>query len=204
MKKWEDLASEESIKSVLSSLNSEGIAGYVVENGEEAKKKVLSIVPTGAEIMTMSSQTLEAVGLTKEINESGNYDSLKMKLSKMDRATQGPEMLKLGASPEWAIGSVHAVTEDGHIFIASNTGSQLGAYAFAAQHVVWVVGTQKIVKNMDAGMKRVYEYSLPKESERQKSIGNPNGSNIGKLLIVNKEFRPERITMILVKERLGF
>jgi hypothetical protein len=123
---------------------------------------------------------------------------------KMDRATQGREMQKLGAAPDYAIGSVQAVSEDGHVFVASNTGSQLGAYAFASPHVIWVVGSQKIVKNWDEGVKRVYEYSLPHESERQKSIGNAAGSGIGKLLIFNKEVRPGRVTMIIVKENLGF
>ena len=123
---------------------------------------------------------------------------------KMDRATQGTEMQKLGAAPEWAIGSVHAVSEDGHIFVASATGSQLGAYEYSSAHVIWVVGSQKIVKNWDEGIKRVYEYCLPKESERQKSIGNAAGSSVGKLLIINKEIKPGRITVIFVKENLGY
>jgi L-lactate utilization protein LutC len=204
MKDWSSLASEESIKKTADSLKSENIEVFVLKNGQAAKEKVLELLPKGAEVMTMSSQTLEAAGISKEINESGNYDSVKAKLMKMDRATQGREMQKLGAAPDYAIGSVQAVSEDGHVFVASNTGSQLGAYAFASPHVIWVVGSQKIVKNWDEGVKRVYEYSLPHESERQKSIGNAAGSGIGKLLIFNKEVRPGRVTMIIVKENLGF
>lgn len=204
MENWEKLASAESIEKVLTSLKNEGIDVIVAEKGEEARQKVLEMIPKGAEVMTMSSQTLDAIGVTKEINESGNYDAVKAKLMKMDRTTQGREMQKLGAAPDWVLGSVHAVSEDGHVFIASNTGSQIAPYAYSAGHVIWVVGTQKIVRNWDEGNKRVYEYSLPRESERQKANGNPNGSNVSKLLVVNKEFRPGRITMILVKEKLGF
>jgi hypothetical protein len=204
MKDWTTLASDESINKVIASLKSENIEALVVENGEAAKAKVLEIIPKGAEVMTMSSQTLEKTGLTAEINESGNYDSVKAKLMKMDRATQGREMQQMGAAPDWAIGSVHAVSEDGHIFIASNTGSQLGAYAYSAAHVIWVVGSQKIVKGWDEGVKRVYEYCLGKESERQKEKGNPAGSNVSKLLVFNKEIRSGRVTMVIVKELLGF
>lgn len=204
MGNWENLASEESIQKVVASLKNEGVDSIVLEKGPDAYQKVIELIPKGAEVMTMSSQTLEATGIAKEINESGSYDSVKAKLMKMDRLTQGREMQKLGAAPDWAVGSVHAVSEDGHIFIASNTGSQIAPYAYSAEHVVWVVGTQKIVKDFDEGRKRVYEYSLPRESERQRENGNPNGSNVSKLLIVNKEFRPGRITMILVKEKLGF
>jgi hypothetical protein len=204
MKDWSLLASEESIKKVSDTLKSENVEVFVLENGLEAKKKVLELVPIGTEVMTMSSQTLEAIGINKEINESGSYDSVKAKLMKMDRITQGREMQKLGAAPDWAIGSIHAVSEDGHVFVASNTGSQFGAYAYSASHVIWVVGSQKIVKDWEEGVKRVYEYSLPHESERQKGLGNAKGSNIGKLLIFNNEIRQGRVTMIIVKEELGF
>jgi len=204
MTDWTSLASNEEIAAAVDSLKKENIEAVVVENVTEAKAKVLEIIPAGAEVMTMRSQTLEVLGLNKEINESGNYNSTKSKLMKMDRATQGREMQKLGAAPEWAIGSVHAVSEDGHVFIASATGSQLGAYGYGSAHVIWVVGSQKIVKNWEDGVKRVYEYSLFKESERQIANGNPSGSRVGKLLIVNNEFRPGRITMVIVKENLGF
>lgn len=203
MNKWEELASDESIKKVVTSLEKENIEVFVVESGEEAKSKVLETIPKGSEVMTMSSQTLETIGLAKEINESGNYDSVKAKLMKMDRNTQGREMRKLGAAPDWAVGSVHAVSEDGHLFIASKTGSQLGPYAYTAGHVVFVVSTQKIVKSWDDGYKRVYEYSLVKEDERARKVGM-GPSNIGKLLIINSEFLSGRATLILVKERLGF
>jgi hypothetical protein len=121
----------------------------------------------------------------------------------MDRATQGREMRKLGAAPDFAIGSIHALTESGQALIASYGGSQLASYVYGAGHVIWVVGTNKIVKNLDDGIRRIEEHALPLESERlQKTLGVP--SQIGKLLIVRKEPRPGRITVILVKENLGF
>ena len=121
----------------------------------------------------------------------------------MDQKIQGAEMKKLGAAPEWAIGSVHAVTEDGKVVVASATGSQLPAYAYGSLHVLWIVGAQKIVKDMNEATKRVYEYVLPLESERaMKAYGM--GSNVNKELIFNKEVTPGRITMIIVKEKIGF
>ena len=151
----------------------------------------------------MSSVTVDSLELPKEINESGKFDSVKNKLSKMDRKTQGLEMQRIGAAPQYAVGSVHAVTEDGKLLIASNTGSQLPAYAYGASHVVWVVGNQKIVKNVDYGIKRIYEYVLPLESERSQKVYG-EGSFVSKLLIINKEKIKDRLTLILVKEKLGF
>lgn len=202
MNKWNTLATNESIAKAIKSLKANGINAIVVENGVEAKKKVLELLPKGAEVMTMSSVTLDTLGIPKEI-ELGKFDSVKNKLSKIDRKTQERQMQRIGAAPEYAVGSVHAVTEDGKLLIASNTGSQLPAYAYGASHVIWVAGTQKIVKNVDEGIKRIYEHSLPLESERAKKVyGTP--SNVSKLLIINEEIAPNRLKIILVKEKLGF
>lgn len=200
------LSDDKVIKKTIGGLIKNGINALVVNNGKEALKKVLELIPRESQVMTMSSVTLVETGITKEINESGKYDSVKDKLSKMNRETQNLEMQKLGAAPSWAIGSVHAVTQDGHVFVASNTGSQLPAYIYGSEHVIWIVGAQKIVKDDNEALSRIYDYVLPKESARlAKKMNDPNvKSNVSKLLIVNKEVNPKRITLILVKEALGF
>jgi hypothetical protein len=185
-------------------LKANGMSALVAESGADAKQKVLDLIPEGAEVMTMTSVTLDTIGLVKEIEESGKYDPVKKKLSSMNRETQGSEMNKLGAAPEYAVGSVHSVTEDGKAFIASNTGSQLPAYAYGSPHVIWVVGAQKITKDREHALKRIYEYVLPLESERARKAYGTTGSNVSKLLMVEKEVNPSRITVILVKEALGF
>jgi len=204
---WDTLANEESLKKTIEALKNAGMDSVVVQTSEEAKKKALALLPKNAEVMQMTSVTLDAIGVSQEINESGDYDSVRNKLNKLDRATQGAEMQKLGAAPQWTIGSANAITEDGKVIIASNTGSQLPAYVYGSAHVIWVVGTQKIVKNLDDGLKRIYDYVLPLETKRaRKAYGLPDTfhSNVSKLVIVNKELVPQRITLIFVKEKLGF
>ena len=192
MKDWTTLADEASIQKTVEALKANGVDAIVVDSKEKAKEKVLEMLPEGAEVMTMSSETLKTVGLTEA-------DTVKVKLKTMEDAA---EKKRRGAAPEWAVGSVHAVTEDGKMLIASNTGSQLGAYAYSSAHVIWVVGAQKIVKDLDEGMKRVYEFCLPHENEKMMKLYNVP-SNVSKLLIFNKEIRPGRVTMILVKEKIG-
>jgi hypothetical protein len=203
MNTWNNIADNAMIIKTVQSLKEHNIDVIVVEDANEAKRKALELIPQKAEVMTMTSQTLEATGIAKELNESGNYDAVRVKLMQMDRNTQTQEMQKLGAAPQYSIGSVHAVTEDGKVIIASNSGSQLPGYAYGSQHVIWVVGAQKLVKNLDEGMKRIYDYVLPLESERAKKAYGIPGSFVSKLLIFNKEV-PGRITVILVKESLGF
>lgn len=196
------LATPDSLKVTSKSLKENGMHVIIAKNSHDAKKEALKLIPKGAEVMTATSQTLEALGLNHEINETGQFNAVKSKLMQMNRETQSLEMQKLGAAPEYVIGSVHAVTEDGHILIASATGSQLPSYVYGASHVIWVVGTQKIVKDVKTGMERIRTYTVPLENERaMKAYGR--GTSLNKLLLVNKE-RPGRITIIFVKENLGF
>jgi hypothetical protein len=204
MTTFDQLASDTTITNTISALEEAGIKAQVVSSAAAAKEAVLAMIPEGAEVMNMPSVTLETLGLDKEINESGKYHSVKNKLSKMNRETQSLEMQRLGAAPEYAVGSVHAVTEDGKVLVASNTGSQLGAYAYGSPNVIWVVGAQKITKNLEDGTRRIYDYVLPLESKHVQELYNMPHSNVSKLLIFNKEVNPGRLNLILVKEKLGF
>ena len=197
------LASDTALARATEVLQRNGFGVDTAENGAQAKEKALTLIPAGAEVMTMTSVTLEAIGLAKHLDESGTYNAIRPKLMKLDWKTQANEMRKLAAAPDWVVGSVHAVTEDGHVLIASNTGSQLAAYAYTGGKILWVVGTQKIVRNTEEGFRRLAEYTFPLEDARaQKAYGMHSGVN--KVLLVNKEIAPGRITILFVKERLGF
>lgn len=199
---YDTAASHENMNKTAEALKKNGFNVIIAKDGKDAKAHVIKLIPKNSEVMPMTSVTLDTLGISKEINESGNYKSARSKL--YDKETPAKEKKKLGCIPDVTIGSVHAVTHEGHLLIASNTGSQLPAYAYGAEKVIWVVGTQKIVKNTDDGLKRIYEHSLPLESERAKKAYGVPGSSVNKVLIVNKEVVPERITIILVPEVLGF
>ena len=202
MNKWSKLATQESIEKTKESSEKNGFKVYITNNKKEALNKFLEIVPKGVEIMSNSSVTLDETGISKEIVE-GDYDQVKKKITSINQKEMRDKMRKLTTVADYTVGSAHAVTENGEIVIASNTGSQLPGYAFGASKVIFIVGTQKIVKNINEGFKRIREYTLPLESERLKKIyGVP--SNISKVLIINKEINPDRIIIIFVKENLGF
>ena len=202
--KWNELADKIQVELTMSALNRNGIKTYFAKNIEEAKKKVLELIPDRAEVMDMSSETLRESGIAEEIAKSKKYIKVREKLMSMDRKNSGREMQRMGASPEYAIGSANAVTEDGKIMVVSNTGSQLPAYVYGADKVIFVVGTQKIVKNTDEAMKRIYEYVLPLESERARKAYGVDGSFVSKVLLINREIKPERISLIFVNEKLGY
>jgi YkgG family uncharacterized protein len=200
---FSQLASDEQITHAAQALEAHGINTLIAENGEEAKRLFFELIPEGAEVFLGASVTLEKLGIKEEIDKSGHFDAVRPKMFAMNRETQGREIRKLGGAPDFAAGSVHAVTEDGRVLIASNTGSQLGPYATGAGKVIWVVGAQKIVKDVNEGLRRIEEYCLPLETGHMRQLYNL-GTGVNKVLIVNREIRPNRVTMIIVKEALGF
>jgi hypothetical protein len=202
-REFERLASDEQIERTRTALEANGIHTLLAETGEDAKRMFFELVPDGSEVFLGSSVTLEQLGIKDIIDKSGRFTSLRPKMLAMDRATQAREIRKLGAGPDFAAGSVHAVTEDGKVMIASKTGSQLGPYASGAGKVIWVVGAQKLVKDLNEGVERIYEYCLPREEVHMQQLYH-TGTAPNKILILNAEIRPERITMIIVKEDLGF
>jgi LUD domain len=199
---YERLAPDESIDKVVAALTANNIEAVVTATGEEARRRVLELVPEGAEVNWAKSKTLEDLGLDKEFLESGRYDPLRNRYLKMDRATQHREIRKLIAAPDYMLGSLNAVTEDGALVAVSYSASQLGPYASGAGRLILVVGTQKIVADLDAAMQRIREHAFPYEDARlRETLGVP--TKMAKVLIIHAEARPGRTTVFLVKELVG-
>ena len=190
------------LEQTAAALNARGFIAEVADGAAHARELVLEAIPTGSEVHVALSETMRELGLTTEIDESGRYDSVRARLNQLDRMTQIRERQKTGAAPEFVLGSAHAITSDGQIVVGSGSGSQLGAHAYSAGQVILVVGHQKVVRDLDEGLRRLREYSLPREWERMQQAGSP-GAVLAKTLIIHYEFG-HRIRVILVPETLGF
>ena len=197
------VADDDRVTRTAAALEANGISVLRAANAGEAKRIVLGLIPAGSEVYQGASQTLDVSGITEEIEMSSRYEALRPRVFSMDRETQSDEIRRLASSPDVMLGSVHAVTESGSLLTASMGGSQLGPYASGAGRVILVVGTQKIVSDLEEGLRRINEYAFPLEDARaQAAYGIHSGVN--KVLIVNREIVAERITMVLVDEALGF
>jgi hypothetical protein len=179
-----------------------GFDAMVAVDIDDARRLVMELVPEGAEVHSALSETLREIGVTQIIDDSGRYDSIRKRLLAMDRATQGREMRKLAAAPDFVIGSVHAITDDGILLVGSGSGSQIGPYAYAAGKVILVAGHQKLVRDLEEGRRRLMGYSLPREHLRMQSVGRA-GSLVAKTLTIEREFAG-RTRVILVPAMLGF
>ena len=202
-RQFSTLAAEARVARTARALEANGINVLRARDAAEAKQIVLDLIPEGSEVHHGASETLAATGITDEIEQSGRYEPIRPRIWSMDRKTQADEIRRLGASPEFMLGSVQAVTEDGSLLAASNSGSQLGPYVSGAGRVILVVGTQKIVSDLDEGMRRIDEYALPLEDARAQAAYGVH-SAVSKVVIINREVVPGRITVVLVDENLGF
>ena len=197
-----EAAPETLIQKVAEAINAHNIEARVVDTGADARRAVLELIPLGAEVHSGKSQTLIDTGLWAELFESGKYDALRPKYMKMDRATQEREIRKLIAAPDYAVGSVNAVTETGDLVAASATASQLAPYAMGAGRLILVVGSQKIVPDLDAAMRRIEEVVLPREDASVMERLQVH-TIVGKILIIRREWTAGRTTVFLVREPLG-
>lgn len=203
VRRFGTLADETRVRRAAAALEANGISVLRAADATEAKEVVLGLIDEGSEVHHGASMSLDVAGITDEIDKSGRYESLRPRIFSMDRQTRADEIRRLGAAPDVMLGSVHAVTETGSLVTASFGGSQLGPYVSGAGRVILVVGTQKIVPDLHEGLRRIDEYAFPLEDARaQAAYGIRSG--VSKVLIINREIVPGRITVVFVDEVLGF
>jgi acyl-CoA hydrolase len=195
------LPDEQAIAATVVALEEHGFSVEVVDGLDAAREAVLARIPRGASVMTNTSVTLQEAGIADAIND-GPYESARNKMMALDFATQAQEMKAIGGQPDFALGSVHAVTRDGTLVIASASGSQLASYAWGAASVIFAVGAQKLVPTLDAAHERIYQHSLKLEDARAQAVYGQH-SSVGKVLEIHQEL-PGRIHVVLIRQPVGF
>jgi hypothetical protein len=196
------LPSEQTLAQTTTALEEHGFSVEAVDDLDSARLAVLARIPDGASVMTNTSVTLEETGIAEAINGGGPYESLRNKMMALDFETQAQEMKAIAGQPDFALGSVHAVTRDGVLVIASASGSQLGSYAWGAANVIFVVGAQKLVATLEEAGERIVEHSLKLEDARALAAYGQN-SSIGKVLEIHQEL-PGRVHIVLIQQLVGF
>lgn len=203
--RFAEIPDEVVIQRTAEALRAKGYEVRIASDLAEARRMVVELVPEGAEVSQGASLTLDQIGVTAELEESGRYDAVRPRTRAMDRSTaEGLRaMRKLGAVADYHLNSAQAVTEDGRIVVVSNTGSQLAPIAFGAGIVIFAISVTKIVPDLETAMQRIEEFSLRHENVRMQGIYGVN-SAVNKILIVNKEFRPGRFAVVLIREAIGY
>lgn len=200
--RFQTLPDDDEVAETVAGLQRRGLSVEVVDGLAEARDAVLARIPPGASVMTFPSLTLQETGIAAAIDEGGRYDSVRGRGSSLDRTTRMHEIKEAMLLPDFALGSVHAVTREGVLLIASALGSQLAAHAWGAAQVILAVGAQKLVPDLDTARRRIREHSLKLEDVRTREVYG-QGSRIGKVLEIHQE-EPGRIHVVLIRCQVGF
>ena len=199
------LATPETIQKVTEALTARNVSVRVVNTKAEALEAIKNLIPEGSEVMSGGSETLNEIGYVEYL-KSGNHGWHNVKdaiFAETDPIKQS-ELRQKSVHAPYFLGSVHAITEDGQVVVASGSGSQIPSYAYTSDNVIWVTGTQKIVPTLADAFTRITEYVLPLEDARmKKAMGF--GSAISMWWIFEKTIMPNRkFHLIFVNEELGY
>ncbi|GAB1512085.1 LUD domain-containing protein [Actinophytocola sp. KF-1] len=195
------VAHVDSIHRAAEGLRGRNYATHVVDTVADARLLVRDLLPRDKAIFTANSESVRLSGLGADIDEGGEFVSVRAQLSGLDPADVRGQ-ITMGAVPDVIVGSVHAVTEDGELVVTSFSGSQLGPYAAGAEKVIYLVGGQKVVPDLATALRRVRTHSLPIVRNVMRERGQD--SFMGKTLILEREFLADRATVVLIKEAIGF
>jgi len=201
---WNELPPKKVVEATVSQLQGHGMSVELLADKAAALTRLQEMIPAGAEVMTGSSTTLNQIGFTEYL-ESGKHDwkNLHLAITAENDDVKRNTLRRKTVTAEYFVASANALTEDGKIVSVDATGSRVGALPYAAEKVILVVSTQKITKDLEAAMQRIRDHVFPLEDNRMQDAYGM-GSNLSKWVILEKEFVPGRITILLVEEVLGF
>jgi hypothetical protein len=201
---WNKMPDGLTIEKTIVGLRERNFNPTLVATRGEALEKLKLVIPAGAEVMTGSSTTLEEIGFIDFlINGKHPWRNWKDRILAEKDPEKQMDLRRASTTAEYFIGSVQAIAETGEVLGVDASGSRQGGYVFGAKNVIWVVGVNKIVPNLDMAFQRLREHVVPLEDARMKRTGAP-GTFLGKMVVYEREGQPHRISTILVKEKLGF
>ena len=201
MSQFDVLPDERTVAVTVAALEARGFGAEVVDDLTTARKAVLARIPHGARVWKNTSITLDEAGISAEVDApEGPYESVRLQMTAQNFASR--QMKEIAAAPDYALGSVHAITQDGELLIGSASGSQFATMAWGAENVVLVAGLQKVVPDIEAARRRVREHSLPLENVRAQQAYGQN-SRLNKTLEIYGEM-PGRIHLVLVRQAIGY
>jgi len=202
--RWNRIPPEEEVAEAAAEIGRRGMKVIRAGDRREALDALVGLIPRGSEVMNGSSTTLIEIGY-EELLKSGRtgWVSLHDRITAENDDRRRAELRRRSVTADYFISGANAIARTGEIVACDMSGSRVGAWPFAAGHLILVSGVNKIVPTLDDALRRVREYAYPLEDARaRRAYGIP--SRIGKCVIIANEMAEGRVTLILVGEPLGY
>lgn len=203
--KRNDLLSQKVIKG----LESRNMKGFYAKDREEALKIALDLIPEGSSVTMGGSVSAAEIGLVDAV-KNGSYEFI-------DRNTaEDKRKAALAAyDVDFFLSSCNAMTEDGVLVNIDGNANRVSAIAHGPRKVLFIVGMNKVCKDVDSAMKRARNVAAPINAQRF-GLSTPcakTGSCMDckspdticcQFLITRYSRHDDRIYVILVNDNLGF
>jgi L-lactate utilization protein LutB len=202
--KWNQVPSDNQLAQTVEAIAQRGIAVVRAKNGKTALEKLKDLIPPKAEVMHGSSTTLVEIGYEAYVNsDESRWKDLHRAIVAENDEQKRRDLRRKSVTADYFISGANAIAQSGEIVACDRSGSRVGAWLYAAAHLILVSGTNKITLTLDDALRRVREYAFPLENARAKrAYGAP--SQIGKCVILANEETEGRVTLILIDESLGY
>ena len=199
-------------KNMIPFLEKRGFEGYFAKDKEEAKKIALDLIKEGSSVTWGGTVSAEEIGLKSALKE-GNYVVYDRAEAKNEDEVQ--EIYRKAYFCDYFLASANAITEKGEIVNIDGNANRVSAIAFGPKNVLFIVGVNKIVKDVEDGLTRARNYSAPINGMRL-GLSTPCAKTgvcmdcmapdcmCCQFMITRKSKVPGRIKIILVNENLGF
>jgi L-lactate utilization protein LutB len=211
VKKWLYVKKTEYMEKVLTNA---GYTVHVVDNLEEAKIKVLELIPEGSSITMGGSATIESMDLLS-IFRTAKYQ-LFDRYQNLPFIPDRVEIMRQGMLADYLVTGCNAITKKGELVNRDCTGNRVAGMIFGPKNVLMVVGANKIVNTIDEAIQRIIEVAAPMNAKRMGTHKTPcletgictDCDCRGRLcnyttIIHNGKKFPGRITIILISEDIG-
>ena len=203
---------ENAAETIIKNLKKRRMEGFYCATKEEAVKKALELMPKGASIGWGGSMTLEETGIMKAIREA-DYEIIDRDAAKTD--TERKEVYSKIVSCDYFLMSTNAITLDGELINIDGRANRISFLCFGPEHVLVVAGMNKVVSDVDSGIKRVHDIASPPNAVRlHRNTPCAKTGRCGdcfsddcicaQTLVTRMSLIPNRIQVILVGEELGY
>ena len=186
---------------------------YYCATASEAKAKVNELIPDGASVTWGGTMTVRDMDIPKMLQERG---TLKVwDRDKVETPEEKQEMYLRAFQADYYLSSANAITEDGVIVNIDGNGNRVAAITWGPQHVIFVVGMNKVAQDPEAALKRArstaapinaarFDIQTPCQLDGQCHNCNSPQSICNYIHFLRNSSKPGRITVILVGENLGY
>ena len=185
---------------------------YYCRTADDVVNKVRKLIPEGSSISWGGSMSIRDTGVTQMLKQ-GNYQ-----VFDRDDVTTNEDKLRIYRKAfecDYYLASVNAMSEDGILVNIDGNGNRVAAITWGPQHVIFVVGMNKVAQDVEAALKRARSTASPINAARfdidtpcQKD-GVCHNCNFPQSIcnyvhFLRNSSKPGRIIVVLVGETLGY